>query len=250
MSEHPGTEHPSPRDLEALQAGEPRDDVASHVEGCEACAAYVSALDGEQAALLRRESGAAFARRLRTVADAPGQPDGADRAGAARASSPGRAWMWGPALAAAAAVALIVLWPATGPDGGGLKPLGGGGGGDDVVRLKGGPKVALIVLRDGVQTRHEGATTLRPGDRLRVEVTVPEAAVVTAGILADDGTWVPLLEGARLEAGTHTPTKTLTADAQPLKAHLLVGSPEAVAAARRSGDLSGLLALPIDGAPQ
>lgn len=222
---------PTPFEIETLHAGdvEHTPEVADHVAACDACAAYVETLDRERAALLAREDPADFARRLRLQADA----------------APAHGTVWLPRLvggllaAGLAAVVLVVAPPTDDPTPTGptvTAPTPRPTAAPEPVRLKGADvRVALIVLRDGVQRRYTRPVTLRPGDRVRVEVAAAQATTVQVGILVDDGSWLEMMEASPLDAGTHVLPKTVTVDSDPMKATVLAGPPEAIAAVRAGG---------------
>ena len=212
------SEHPTPEALEAYQVGETVDAaIAAHVASCDACSAWLDGQSGRRRALLAREAPDAFARRIRATADAAPE---------VRTRRPTR-WLWALPGFAAAALLVLVAVPSTAPT-----PETPG-----TTRLKGDLGVDLIVAGpDDAQRRATEAVVLvHPGDRLRVELHVPESREVTAGVLTVDGDWIPLVEAARLDAGVHVPETTLEVDDEPLDAWLIAGSPAEVAAARRAG---------------
>lgn len=226
--------HPPPYRLEALAAGDDDAAARAHVAACEACAQY---LDGLRAR----------AERFRAANDA-----GAFVQRAAVRSARRRAARWSRAATIAAplvAAAAVLVWvrgrprdathtaPATRPPAAYAPDL----------RFKGGLAVAVIRDRGGRQERLAGDIHVRAGDRVRVEVSTDHESPVTAGLLLDDGQWVPLLAPASLAAGTHYSEVDARFDPSPTHATLLVGAPADVDRARRTHDFAGVVAWRVDG---
>jgi hypothetical protein len=98
---------------------------------------------------------------------------------------------------------------------------------------KGDASMTLIRERGAAQEYFRGkVATVSPGDHLRLGFYMKEAGPVGAGILTDDGRWVPFFEGV-LAAGKHTPGTTLAVDDEPSSGRVLVGRPDALEAVRR-----------------
>jgi len=216
--------HPSPLQLDELHAGKDDATVAAHVASCRACADYVAALAREREALQAEWPSQVFMRRL-----------------AARAAAKPRwprwsRWLVAIPVMAAAAVALLV----------GLQPAS-----FDTVRLKGGGSVALalIALRDGVQERNAPAFTMRPGDQLRIELTLTERRVISVGVLEDTGGFLPLVEAATLDAGLHVLEPALRVDSHPTASTVIAGSPDAVQRAITTRDLLAVVTLRLNAQP-
>ena len=167
-------------------------ELERHVSGCDRCAAYLSeAAQGEEGFARRA------ALRARVMSLAPEREEAAadDRAPWWEAA---RAWLLGHqgavvgALAVAAAALLVVWWPGEGDGGHGLR-----------VKNPTRPEVGLTVYAD---TRPDGVALVtgeevRPGERLRFAVTLPEEGFVA--ILGVDSTgevfvYYPVAEGAGL----------------------------------------------------
>ncbi len=231
--------HPSAFRLEAVSAGADDPEALAHAADCERCRGYLAALRAEQATLLARTPPEDFARAIRQRAEAPPQ---------------GRRWLWAPAVALGLAATALLLFVGQPPAS--LQPGAGGGATPTTpqVRLKGappsttadGPTVAAIVLRDGLQRRHVTPVDLLPGDRLRVELTVPIAEPLTIGLYDETGrTWIALAEDTAYEPGAHVLSSTFEVDARPMTARIVVGSPAAVTHAIDSGDFSQVVTLPL-----
>lgn len=200
MDEHDG--HPSAFRLEAFHAGEPDASTAAHVGKCAECAEYLASLE---------EARASFAQR-------PGAGDFLDRV---TASSPGtppqrRRLFTGLLIAAALMAVFIGRWAF-------VRTLGEPSPGE---RLKGGPVLAAIVLRDGVQRRETGTITLRAGDRVRFEVG--GAGPLRVVVQEAGGPARTLYDGPAPETTTILPD-TLAVDDRPTEATVLAGPPDAVA---------------------
>lgn len=233
MSDHP----PSHR-LEALAAGDSDDEAEAHVANCTECRQYLSALKEELAAWQQSPE------RERELAhwqeDAPG----------ARTGSVVRVLAWASAAAApllvAAAVMLFIHHP---PRHSPSTPSACVSCAEQLnnfgTRFKGAPEVAVIVEHAGRQRRYTRNVVVRAGDRLRVEVSVANSTPIAAGVLTTDHQYVPLLLPEELDAGTHYSGKAARFDEQPTEGWVIVGSPNAVRAAQKTGELSGVVALPL-----
>jgi hypothetical protein len=221
--------HPPAYDLEAAAAGDPAVRTREHLERCEACARYVSDLERNAKAYREVHDAQAFATRVAERAR-PRPPREWTRI--ARIAAP---------LAAAAAVLVLVQRrptprnpqhepPTVAPD----------------VHFKGDLAVAVVRERAGSQERIVGPFRVRPGDRIRVEVSTDHARPLSAGILSDDGEWISLLAPALVGAGTHESEQAARVDDTATRGTLLVGTPEAVARARQTGQRSGVIAWRIE----
>jgi hypothetical protein len=227
------SEHPASYLLEEFAAGAGDEPTARHVETCDGCRSYVERFRGA-AARFARESVSADVF--------------ADRVVSRSQSSRKVAWV-GVAgtlsLVAAAAVILLLLRPpetATGPVALATTPQA-----EDVegVRFKGGPQVAIIREREGRQVRLVTDAGIRPGDRLRVEVSVDAAATVEVGVLSEDGAWVTLMSASMLTPGTHFTPKAVRFDDSPSAGWILAGAPDAVARARSTRQFDSVTVLPL-----
>jgi hypothetical protein len=222
--------HPPAHELDAAAAGERNTDVLSHLSSCEPCAAYVSKLRGQAEAFRATADPRAFADKIAERA--------ARTTPTVRARRANVIYLVAPALAAAAAVLLWLRAPSglAGPSSDSLhgsgtetaQPAG------EAPRFKGEMVVAVIREREGRQARLMGPFTVRPFDRVRIEVGVDRSSPITAGLLSADGTWTLLLAPAALEAGTHFSELSARFDEASADAMLLVGAPEAVERARRT----------------
>jgi hypothetical protein len=233
--------HPAAIRLEALAADDVEAATAAHVEGCEACAAHVAKLKEGAGAFRARVDAVAFARAI------------AARESATRPSRVvGAIGFIAPALAVAAAA---LLWLHGGPEAV-VAPPGltttaapSDAPSADGARFKGGLTVAVVRERGGAQERVAGPFEVRPGDRIRVEIGVDREEAITAGLLADDGTWTVLAAPATLAAGTHYSELAARFDDSPTQAFLLVGSPVDVARARSVGRFDEVIAWRVTSAP-
>ena len=98
--------------------------------------------------------------------------------------------------------------------------------------FKGGIQLAVIRERDGAQKRFTSEVTIRPGDRLRIEVALDHSQNILAGVLADDGTFLDLLHEGPRGAGTFFSEDAAHFDASPTRGVVIVGTRSAVEAAR------------------
>ena len=267
--QHP---HPSALRLEALAAGDPDPDAQHHVDGCDECQRHVEALK-QTIAAFEVSPGASPAWLLEANASAsiegdarlPSEPSltrdeaaGSNVLGSAPtlrpandAVAPRGSWLRRVAIVGgplvAAAVVLLVLRPGA-PVGDGASGANVGAAGavaTAVVRFKGSIEVAVIRDRDGAQERLVGPVSVRAGDRLRVEVALPAPGPLSAGVLDDQGQWVPLIAPSEMSAGTHFSERAVRFDATPTRGRLLVGSPEDVSRARSGQPAEGVTEIPI-----
>ncbi len=205
------SEHPSRFALEAWHAGAPDPDVEAHVADCRGCRDYVDGLEAARKQFLERTDPADFVRDIRTKAEEPAPSARSPWARALR-------WLWLPALVVAAVLAFVLTPP---------QPPAK----DDGIRFKGDPvQVAVIVDRAGAQTRHTADFEAKADARLRVEITVAEAAVLTVGVVSGDG-FQTLANAVSFEAGEHLVGPALRIGPEPMQARVLAGPPAAVARA-------------------
>lgn len=220
--------HPNAIRLDALAVGDRDDEARAHLEGCAACAAYVTSV-AEGAAAFRAGEGARaddFAREvMRRHASAPtsiARRRGAWQAGAATV------------LALAAAVLLYVRTQrppiATPP----TTPTGAPAIDEGPVRFKGGVQLAVVVDHDGAQSRRTGVLELEPGDRIRLEIALDHRMNAAAGVLTDDGEWAELEPPTWLDPGTHYSEKSVAFHDDVPAGTLVFGDADAVVRARRT----------------
>ena len=228
-------EHPDAVRLDALAAGDEHAPTRAHVDGCDACRAYVAAQEHAASAHAGgAEDADAFIAHLEgSVAAAPA---------ARRGSRVMRlAWVGAPLLAAAAALLLFVRSPDRAGDGGGVAPAPSVAS----VRFKGRVQLAVVRDRDGQQVRVTTEVSVRAGDRLRAEIAVDGARPITCGVLTDDGEWALVLPPTLLEAGTHYSDKSVRIDDRPTAGFVIAGEPGAVDAARATRSFEAVSVIPI-----
>jgi hypothetical protein len=237
--------HPSSLDLEAFACGETASSagraVASHIDDCPACRAFVERVRG---ALSRGPSKEEARDLVARIAKRPARP----------ARRP--VWQYASTvvvpLAAAAALLLFLRTPSTRgvlvppapavSEPSSAAPLADP---DPKTTFKGGIPIAVIRDRDGVQERFTGSVKVRPGDRLRVELALDREQAILVGVLGDDGSWLELMEGVRRPA-THFSDRSARVDSSPTRGSILVGTPEAVARARATRSFEGVSHLRVE----
>jgi hypothetical protein len=207
--------HPTMFGLEAHHAGEGPAATARHLLVCSSCAEYVRGLDEEAADFRGRINPEEFVRQIRR------------RAGTSQLPGRRSPLTFLIPLAGALGVVAVCLAVLRSPPGltahvaDELRPRGGDGGA--------AVTVILWHARDGHQSRHSAEVVARPGDRLRVEVTVARATELEAAILDDSGGRTSLGSPRAFAAGTHLLEPTFTFDSRPFAARILVGPPDGVA---------------------
>lgn len=243
MSEHP----PSFR-LDAHAAGDEEAAVGVHLAGCAPCRAYVDAMKVGAAAFAADEetSAAAFLAQLRGR-----EPRAAESVPRVAAAEPTKArakmgtnlrlakvaWIAAPMLAAAAA--FFVVRPVPSP----VEPLPMES--TARTRFKGDLQLTIVRDREGYQQRLSSEVRVKPRDRIRVEIGVSDERLIVVGMFGKDGTWVPLLLPAVLEAGTHISERAAQFDDSPTEGWILAGHPDAVERAKTTRMFDEIVAIPV-----
>jgi hypothetical protein len=225
------SEHPAPVRLDAFAAGDRDEEVAQHIASCTACATYV-----EQASALNR----AFAETEgeKSADFVLGLHDRQTTAPFNRKSFGRASWIAGTFLAAAAVLLVISnREPASNPPNGAA------------IRFKGGMQVAIIRDRAGDQARLIGEVRVRPGDRLRAEISVDDSRPLEVGFLGKDGTWILLHAPVLVEAGTYFSERAAEFDSSPTEGWVIAGRPEDVSRARTTRSFGDVSALPVVAEP-
>lgn len=226
-------DHPNARRLDGLAAGCADPDAEAHVNRCEPCARYVEGLRRALPAITEPDADAFVA----ALADhASPRPRFGPRARQiAFAAAP---------LLAAAALLVLVLRPAPprpSPPGQGPDPTDTIVGGS--VRFKGDVAIAVIRERRGEQERLVHEASVRAGDRIRLEVSSSAEGPLVAGVLADDGAWLPLLDAPQANVGTHFSDRSARFDDEPTEGFVIAGRPDDVERARRDRRFEGVATL-------
>lgn len=149
-------EHPSYLELDALMLGS--DDAAArqHVTACEACQRHIES--------------------LRALADAPLPPRLRARMRQSAPAPSRRLWLLAPMFAAAAAAVALLALPSLRPE---VE--------SSLTRTKGGPAVAIHILRGQEVVRWDGRAAVQSGDRLRLELAAPGYSQVTVATPQGEG---------------------------------------------------------------
>lgn len=240
------TEHPPTFRLDAHAAGDRDARVEAHLEGCDACTTYVEHVRKEAKAHGDAPGAEASARELVATLRDRLDPPAAPAPPRPRASLARAAWAFGPILAAAALFLLLLRGGETDPLRGGppppssttMRP-------EPPTRFKGKVQIAVVRDRMGEQTRIATEVPVKPGDRLRVEVSVDDERPIEVGFLGKDGTWVLLLAPTLVEAGTHYSERSARFDETPTEGWILAGAPDLVQRARTSTSFADVSALPV-----
>jgi hypothetical protein len=277
------TQHPSSLDLEAFVVGEPLPaGFDGHVDDCSACNAFVAQLRGIVEAAPSRtaaEADAAVARALARMESAQRierEQRAAETSETSETGAPSRVTRLAPKrrlwtvatsivapLAAAAAILVLARSSFSPPVAGRVPPpspttpapalpdtlLMGTlppGFREPDTQFKGGMQIAVVRERGGQQARFSSMVSVRPGDRLRVEVALDHEQAILGAVLADDGSYLELMPQAVRGPGTHFSERSAKIDAAPTQGTILIGSPEAVARARDARNARGAKDLPKD----
>lgn len=146
---------------------------------------------------------------------------------------------WGTVLGVLGAAVLLFIvsapgeQPATAP-GDGARPAGPVG-------------LVVVVDRAGVQTRHDGYAALKPGDALRLELTVATGGRYVVGVM-EGREWTPL--AARwFDPGAHLVDVGLTMDAKPTRSTAIAGPAAAVGRAAKTRDFAAVATAELVYAP-
>jgi len=238
------TEHPPLFRLDAHAAGDHDAGVDEHLSSCARCAEYVKRLSGAVRAHSDRE-GAKAADFVLGLGDIRRERE---RAGVSedkpvRASR--RLQMTLAAGSVLAAAAVLVLVARSGPH----LSTADAAVGEPSIRFKGKMQLAIIRDRRGEQARTATEVRVRPGDRLRAEVSVDDSRPVEIGFLGRDGTWVLLLAPSVLEAGTYFSDRAAEFDEAPTEGWIIAGRPEAVDRARHERSFADVSVIPVVAEP-
>jgi hypothetical protein len=270
------TVHPSSIELEAFACGETTDGVEEHVRACEACRAFVDAIAGGTAEMTARgELGDDAVSAMVRAAEQRATGGEVVSLPRPREAKPRRASGWMTVLPIVAVAAGLFIWmkvapgPGAGPGRVSMRDrgspsatatnaaaapgLGGAqeGAGDPETSFNGGPQVAVVRERDGRQERFVSKVVVRPGDRLRIEVALDRPGSILAGVLADDGTFLPLMADATRGAGTHFSEQAARFDAEPTRGWVIAGPPDAIAKAKAArAPVAGVTAMRLDWEPR
>ncbi len=183
-------DHPSAFALEAFSVGEADDAVKAHIAQCPQCAAYVQILREERSALTTHQSAADFLAKPAIAAALSTHDD--------KTKAPWRFWRFlvPTAVAIAALISLLPQTPETPPQGMTFP--------EERIRVK-GRTLTLQVIRErgGAQTQHQSEVSVRTGDSLKLKIELSQPRLLSAGILGADGSWQPVMDPTRLDAGTH-----------------------------------------------
>jgi hypothetical protein len=237
------SEHPTLFRLDAHAAGDHAEGVDEHLAQCAACTEYVERL---RVGVRRHaeDDGGKAAEFVLGLADL-------ERAQSRSARDESRWWARSrrtalaglSILAAAAAFALVAR--------NGIQLPGADAATSEqpALRFKGKLQLAVIRDRSGDQTRSATEVRVRPGDRLRAEISVDDSRPVEVGFLGKDGTWVLLLAPALVEAGTYFSDRAAQFDETPTEGWVLAGRPEDVSRAKSERSFENVSAIPVVAEP-
>lgn len=230
--------HPSSLDLEAFACGEQRTNVEEHLGACNACKAFVAKIEEATKAFLAKED----EKKVVPIS-------------AAREKKKSTTWiMVLPLVAVAAGVLLWIAFPK------GEKPKDQPVAQNTAVptsteepetTFKGGMQLAVVRERAGKQERFTSRVVVHPGDRLRIEVALDRPGAILAGVLADDGTFLPLMADETRGPGTHYSEQAARFDDDPTRGWVLVGPPDAIAKAKAArAPVPGVTSMRLDWEPR
>jgi hypothetical protein len=233
--------HPSSLDLEAFACGEKIALVDAHVDACAECRAFVDELAAGAKAFassieegldaLLEKAGARIApeapARVVSLADERNARDAHKKKSSLVMLLPLVAvaagvvvWIALPSLSPAPKTTMNTATPTSVPTGPATE--------DPETTFKGGVQIAVVRDRDGHQDRFTSRVVVRPGDRLRIEVALDRSEAILAGVLADDGTFLPLMAEGTRGQGTHFSEQAARFDDDPTRGWILVGPADAI----------------------
>jgi hypothetical protein len=233
------SEHPTLFRLDAHAAGDHAEGVEEHLAQCTACSEYVERL---RVGVRRHaeEDGARAAEYVLGLADLlQAQSPSAREQSQWWARSRRTAVAGLSILAAAAAFALVAR--------NGIQLPGADAAASEqpAIRFKGKLQLAVIRDRSGDQTRSATEVRVRPGDRLRAEISVDDSRPVEVGFLGRDGTWVLLLAPALVEAGTYFSDRAAEFDETPTEGWIVAGRPDDVNRTKSERSFENVSAIPV-----
>jgi hypothetical protein len=117
---------------------------------------------------------------------------------------------------------------------------------DPETAFKGGPQIAVIRERGGEQKRFTTKVSVRPGDRLRVEVALDRSETILAAVIGEDGSYLEVMRGETRGRGTHLSERSARIDASETRGSIVVGTPDAVARARATKKMDGVSVIRVD----
>jgi hypothetical protein len=221
--------HPNSLDLEAFSCGDVIESVTKHLDGCAACSAYVAKLRAVVAPpkdeARRRVERAARVSRNRTIM------------AASTVAVP---------LAAAAVILLVMRTPE--PASKAPEPFAQNTGNltDPETAFKGGVQIAVIRERAGEQKRFTSKVSVKPGDRLRVEVALDRSETILGAVIGEDGSYLELMRSESRDRGTHLSERSARIDANVTRGVIVVGTPDAVTRARSTKRMDGVSVIRVD----
>ncbi len=244
--------HPNSLALEAFACGEKIASVASHLDECTTCGAFVERLRGALSAGPSRARAKDVVAKAAALVDETPRGERTPRDSALATAR--RRWFVTAStiavpLAAAAALVFLVRTPTTRESIIPAEPprtVAEPSATTPEITFKGGMQVAIIRERAGEQTRFTDRVQVRPGDRLRVEVALDREQDILAAIMGDDASWLELMPGGTRRPGTHFSDRAARVDATPLQGTVLVGAPDAIARARATHRFDGVAVIRVE----
>jgi hypothetical protein len=240
--------------LDAIAAGELVDGSAAHLANCAACTDYVTNLRAEIAAAsgdFAAPHADAFASAIAAKAAEPATAQVHALRPRSRLAYVGYA---ATALAMAAGIGLFLRTPLS--HSGGANSSGSASsatlassGTTSGQRFKGTASVAVVRESGGVQSRQTGPCSLKPNDRIRLEITTQGDDAIAAGVLSDTGEYFPLVPAEALTAGTHFSRDAMRFDDKPFKGWVVWGPPDKITALQQTRDVQSVQFLAISVIP-
>lgn len=210
--------HPTSLDLEAFACGDDVDAVEEHLAGCDACRAYVERVRG-----LTAPSASEAREIVARAARASRRPNVV--LAAATTAVP---------LLLAAAIFMLLSRPEPAPTSAPPPATVALNDPEPETAFKGSPQIAVIRERGGEQKRFTSTVTVRPGDRLRIEVALDRSETILGAVLGDDGSYLEIMPTETRARGMHLSERSARVDTDETRGTIVVGSPEAVARARNT----------------
>lgn len=211
--------HPTRPQIELAFLGESTVCIRQHIERCKPCQLALEELKSAQAARNKRVA------PEKAIQLAMAEQQARHHRWAKYQST----WTVGCALSCAAAVAVLIQVEHTSPAPVESREMLTASEflGPDVLTAKGSQPLSVVRHRGQEQKILTGNVPVLPGDKLRLRFEIRTAQHIVAGLITDQGNWIPLFEDF-FSHGIHVPKTTLDIDSKPGAGVIVIGGPRDV----------------------